>query len=193
MCGSISLDSSQETLRRFYSIEMPAREPILKSFRGYGSRATLVGIGEHTGKTAFATGHWGLDIGYPEAMRNARIEGLAENRVVGKSFMEGKRAILPADWFFERSRRGGMVQLGGRILSLAAVYTDQGFVVVTKNSWGITAYHHSRMPLILNEKSWHRWADPHEPGSSLLRDWASLVDQDPIHEVDQDRQLMETF
>jgi putative SOS response-associated peptidase YedK len=133
---------------------------------------------------------WGLVPGYYQsptsgpAPFNARIEKLATSGLYRGPFAR-RRAIVPADGFYERSHAAGRPSFyvtpgDGSPLALAALYDwwqDKAApaggwllsaTIVTHPAQGAMVPIHDREPLYLAGDLWADWLDPLTPGDAGL-------------------------
>lgn len=125
-------------------------------------------------------GHWGFlppwskDRRAAARMINARAETVATSRAYGDAFAK-RRALIPADGWYEWRREGGskqayfMTPADGSVLAFAGIWTRWGperlltFSVLTTAATERLATVHDRMPLLLPPSMWDEWltAPPH--------------------------------
>ena len=144
----------------------------------------IVRVSRRRDARVLALARWGLLPGWvrdPRAgarMINARAETVATSRAYASAFAH-RRALVPADGWFEWRREGGRRQAyfltagDGAVLALAGLWSRWSderltFSVVTTAATGALAGVHDRMPLVLPPGRWRQWlAGPADP--SLLR------------------------
>ncbi|MDR1807814.1 MAG: SOS response-associated peptidase [Propionibacteriaceae bacterium] len=136
-----------------------------------------------------AAARWGLVPAYYRSLAagptpfNARIEKLATSGLYRGAFAR-RRAIIPADGFYERSRAGArpsyyVTPRGGQVLALAGLYEwwrEPGpaggwllsATIVTQPAHGAMVPIHDREPLYLAPDLWADWLDPLTPGDPGL-------------------------
>ncbi len=107
---------------------------------------------------------------FKASMFNARSESAAE-KVSFKGPLRYKRAIVPADGFYEWKREGGVktpyyIQLsGGEPIGFAGLYDvwrDEllSCTILTTTPNELMATLHDRMPVILSPDDYDTWLDP---------------------------------
>ena len=118
-------------------------------------------------------------------MINARCETVAEKPTFAEGFAH-RRALVPADGFYEWRRRGGASvahhfrRRGGGPYAMAGLWMPPAaggatprFVILTTAANALVAPVHDRMPVILDREALDRWLDPEvttpEPLRELLR------------------------
>jgi putative SOS response-associated peptidase YedK len=150
-----------ESLAPRYNVAPTDPVPIVRMSRGRGERVLSVA-------------RWGLlpvwarDPRVGSRMINARAETVATSPAYAPAF-GGRRALVPADGWFEWRREGGRRQAyfltpaDGEVLALAGLWSrwgEQGlmtFSVVTTAAAGDLAWVHDRMPLVLPASRWSEW------------------------------------
>lgn len=95
---------------------------------------------------------------------NARSETIDEKRTFKKLF-ETQRCILPVNGYFEWKRTDGKVPFyfhvkGEELFSLAAIYGDDGFVILTTDAGKVMSPIHHREPVILDKDEEEVWLNP---------------------------------
>lgn len=142
------------------------------------------------------TARWGLVPRFASSLTsgptpfNARVEKLETSPLYRGLFQE-RRAIIPADGFYERrttDKQSFYIHpIDGTALAFAAVYEwwkpqnlpDASWVlsaaIITRDSQAHMTGIHDRQPLYLAQDLWQEWLDPHTPGDHYLT--AAVLDQ----------------
>ena len=130
--------------------------------------------------------HWAKDPSVGNRMINVRSESAAEKPAF-KTALKSRRALMPADGWYEWRREGKqkqpffMTTTDGSSLALAAIWStwrpkdadpDEPplvtCAVLTTEAVGPLAEIHDRMPLVLQPEVWQRWLDPDRDDVSEL-------------------------
>jgi putative SOS response-associated peptidase YedK len=145
----------------------------------------LVRMSRRRGERVLSVASWGLlpawarDPRVGSRMINARAETVATARAYAAAFA-GRRALVPADGWFEWRRDGRRRQAyfltpaDGEVLALAGLWSRWGepglltFSVVTTAAAGDLEWVHDRMPLVLPASRWREWLTG-EGSPALLR------------------------
>lgn len=179
MCGRFFLSrSGHEIAQHFALAEEPLLSPryniapgqpvpVVHATRGEGGRRTLEQM------------HWGFVPRFAESERagrrpiNARAESVATSALFRDAFAH-RRALVPADGFFEwqhrgRSARPFAVRLrGGSLFAMAAIWERwsggdaplDSCAIVTTDANAAVAAIHDRMPAIVRPEHYALWLDP---------------------------------
>jgi putative SOS response-associated peptidase YedK len=138
---------------------------------------------------------WAKDPSVGSRMINARMETVAEKPAYRRAF-EKRRAILPADGYFEWYATDALTKAGkprkqpyfirpadGGLLAMAGLYeiwrdptkaddADDRFrwtcTVITTDAEDDLGHIHDRMPLMVERDRWADWLDPTAPQDQLL-------------------------
>lgn len=168
-------DPELGTLAPRYNLAPTDPAPVVRMSRGRGRRVLSVG---RWGLLP----HWARDRRAAARMINARAETVQTTPAYAAAFAT-RRALVPADGWYEWQRRDGARQAyfltprDGSVLALAGLWSRWGdhgqltFSVVTTAAAGDLAGVHARMPLILAPEHWDRWltGDAHRETARLLR------------------------
>jgi putative SOS response-associated peptidase YedK len=148
----------------------------------------VVRMSQRRGARVLATARWGLvphwagDTRRAASMINARSETVATSPAFAPSFAK-RRCLVPADGWFEWTRRGPgkqahfMTPVDGSVLAFAGLWAawgrgdDEPLItcsVLTTAAVGDLASVHDRMPLILPADRWEPWLAGGGDGASLL-------------------------
>ncbi|TFE23378.1 SOS response-associated peptidase [Cohnella luojiensis] len=195
MCGRYTIVVSMEELMLRYLSELPTNR--------YSPRYNVAPMQNvtaviHDGeKNKLGELRWGLvpswasDEKIGSKMINARAETILE-KASFKNLIRRKRAIIPADGFYEWKQHGGKKQpmritmRDGAIFSMAALYDSwmapdgrklSTFTIITTTPNSLMADIHDRMPVILqpeDEASWlNRDNDDVKQLTGLLRPYSA--------------------
>lgn len=105
---------------------------------------------------------------------NAQSETVLGKHTFAKMFRES-RCLIPASFFYEWKRTKDGKQpyaftLGNeKMFSLAGIYNDEGFVILTTAPSEVMKDIHNRQPLILYEEDENLWLNP-DTDPDLLKD-----------------------
>jgi len=187
MCGRYTLSSSGDTLADVLGLD---KAPDLEARYNIAPGQLAPVCLETASGRRCETMLWGLEAreagGRP--LINARSETAADKPTFSGSFA-GRRALVPADGFFEWQRLGGgrvahyFRLREGRPFAMAGLWmpgppTPGGaadpepdrFVILTTAANDRVGRIHDRMPVILDPESHARWLDPDVVESDRLRD-----------------------
>lgn len=190
MCGRYASKNSAEDLaERFHATgRLPRLSPSWNI--APSQEAPVIRRHPQTGERRLDLLRWGLLPHWtkdPKSARrpiNARAETIASSTFFRDAFA-ARRAIVPADAFYEWKREGDQKQpfaaarADGDILAMAGLWEGwrgpegeivRSFVIVTTPANAEMAEVHDRMPAILEPADWKAWleGDP-EAASALLR------------------------
>ncbi len=173
MCGRYTL--STKDFSKHYGVEQGAFE-FSPSYNIAPTQSVPVVL-EQEGERMVQAAQWGLlpswvkdRQAFKASMFNARSESVAE-KASFKGPLRYKRAIVPADGFYEWKREGGAktpyyIQLsGGEPIGFAGLYDvwrDEvlSCTILTTTPNELMATLHDRMPVILSPDDYERWLDP---------------------------------
>jgi putative SOS response-associated peptidase YedK len=168
-------DPDLPALRPRYNLAPTDPAPVVRTSRRRDGRVLSVG---RWGLLP----HWARDRRAAARMINARAETVQTTPAYAAAFAS-RRALVPADGWYEWQRRDGARQAyfltarNGSVLALAGLWSRWGdhglltFSVVTTAAAGDLAAVHDRMPLVLAPDDWDRWLTGAATGAaaSLLR------------------------
>ena len=186
MCGRFGQFSPAETLAVEFGLESPpefgARYNIAP-----GQPAAVVRLSGHGEGRELARLQWGLvpswakDPHMGNRLINARIESAAEKPAFRSAFQR-RRALAPADVFYEWDRRKGGKKnqpyayrlQSGRPMALAALWeywesadgAFETFTILTTSANDLIQSIHDRMPVILPPEAYEAWLRE-EPDNGL--------------------------
>lgn len=192
MCGRFALRWQIEELARLFGagiIEMNQFAP------NYNVAPTTVvpAVITEEGERAIVGLTWGFTPRWAKALRdgprpiNARRETVATSGMFRNAFFR-RRAIVPADGFFEWKREGSSKQpffihrSDGNVMAMAGIWeqwTDpegnletplHSCAIITTTANEEMANLHDRMPVILEPEDWDRWLDPEITDAEPLED-----------------------
>ncbi|MEZ4521185.1 MAG: SOS response-associated peptidase [Thermomicrobiales bacterium] len=192
MCGRFAVIRQLDELARLFEaglIRMDSFEP------NYNVAPTTVvpavitedGNRELTGLTWGFTPRWAKSLKDGPRPINARRETVATNGMFRNAFSR-RRAIIPADGFFEWKREASGKQpfyihrADGNVMAFAGIWehwTDpegkletplDSCAIITTRSNDEMAEIHDRMPVILEPEDWDRWLDPDLSDAESLED-----------------------
>ncbi|TVY01381.1 SOS response-associated peptidase [Cohnella terricola] len=178
MCGRYTITITLEELMLRYLTEEPMGSYPMPRYNVAPMQNVLAVV--HNGKkNRLGELRWGLvpswasDDKIGSKMINARAETLLE-RSSFKSLVRRKRAIVPADGFYEWKKQGNLKQpmrmtmKGGGIFSMAALYDTwlspdgrkiSTCTIITTTPNSLMADIHDRMPVILRPEDEAEWLD----------------------------------
>jgi putative SOS response-associated peptidase YedK len=112
---------------------------------------------------------------------NAKSETVREKKMFSKPF-DGQRCVIPSTGFYEWRAADGLKEkfrfnaAGSKMLYMAGVFSDGGFVILTRAANEFVSDVHNRMPVVLYKNELARWlADVDFAESILKRDSVALV------------------
>lgn len=197
MCGRYTLTTKD--FRKHFGAEQGTLE-FSPSYNVAPTQAVPV-ILNLSGARTVTPARWGLipswtrDIAHMKAnLFNARSETASE-KASFKGPLRYKRAIIPADGFYEWKRDGShktpyYIQLaGGEPIGFAGlydVYKDEllSCTILTTSPNDLMATLHDRMPVILSPTDYDRWLDPTvtdpDEVQDLLRPYAGEMQAYPV-------------
>ena len=126
---------------------------------------------------------WAKDTKMAYSTINARSETAASKPAFRDAFKK-RRALVPADGFFEWRRDGKekqpyLIRLkGGALFAFAGLWSTwrspegddiTSYTIMTTEPNELCAQIHNRMPVILPRFNHERWLDPDEEGADLLK------------------------
>ncbi|MCL6096290.1 MAG: SOS response-associated peptidase [Patescibacteria group bacterium] len=103
---------------------------------------------------------------------NAKSETVSQLRTFKTMFKEG-RCLVPASFFFEWQKQEDLKQpfciklKNTDVFSLAGLYNNEGFVILTTKPNKLMSPIHNRMPVILNKEDEDIWLDQESEEGSL--------------------------
>lgn len=162
MCGRFSLDTDINDLLLRYNIvekliDFKPREEV------FPSQICPVILNDRENKIVEMK--WGFKTSFSKNLIiNARSETVHEKTTFKESFFS-RRCIIPATSYYEWEvvdskkvkRRIGLK--GISIISLAGIYNNGEFTILTTNAHKDIEYIHNRMPVIINEGYEEIWLD----------------------------------
>ena len=186
MCGRFSLDTDINDLFLRYSIiekliDFKPREEV------FPSQICPVVLNDRENKIVEMK--WGFKTSFSKNLIiNARSETVYEKPTFKESFLS-RRCIIPATNYYEWEvvdnkkvkRRIGLK--GISIISLAGIYNNGNFTILTTNAHRDIEYVHNRMPVIIPMKSEAIWLDNNIKDISLLKQMLKPVDLEYIVEL----------
>ncbi|MCQ1531377.1 SOS response-associated peptidase [Lutispora saccharofermentans] len=162
MCGRFLLKSGLENLAARYNADYS--EDLYKSGEIFPSENALAVV-KSDGRIRLLPMKWGFPMsGNKRLIINARIE-TADKKPMFKFALMKRRCLIPANAFFEwKAGQGNKVKhLIGKneeeIFSMAAIYDEGTFVILTMDSSEKMKSIHERMPLILTREEENIWLD----------------------------------
>lgn len=188
MCGRFAFHSPRELTQQLFGIEgsMPLFEPRWNVPPGTDIPVVRIAA---DGSRECALLRWGLvpswakERSIGQRLNNARAETLTEKPAFRTAFRR-RRCLIPADGYYEwRIVTGGkqpyyVTGANGQPFALAGLWerwTDPASgevldtcVVITRESGGVIAEIHSRMPVIVPPAAYALWLDPATEASAAL-------------------------
>ncbi|MDQ7006867.1 MAG: SOS response-associated peptidase [Acidobacteriota bacterium] len=178
MCGRFVQSSSARLLARLLGLDPPAH--LAPRYNLAPTETAAVILWEETGP-AFAHLRWGWPAGgeRPRILHQARAETVARLPAFRQALAR-RRALVPADGFYEWSGRRGRRQpwwihppRPGTSLCFAAIWADRpgsggSFALLTRPAAGPLRRLHHRMPLILPTSRLNAWINPRSDPQALV-------------------------
>lgn len=188
MCGRyVSVSAPEELAEHFEADEINAES--LGERYNVAPTLDVYALVEADGSRRLGTLRWGFVPYWASSLKdtpapiNARVEGVADSRMFGRSFRK-RRCIVPADGFYEwRERESSSRKQPYYIhdpedepLAFAGLWTAwrepeesesepiYSCAIITTEANGPVRRLHPRMPVMLPRRLWHDWltADPDE-------------------------------
>ncbi|MBT8166540.1 MAG: SOS response-associated peptidase [Acidimicrobiia bacterium] len=189
MCGRFVQSASADDYARYFGADIVKTERIEANYNVAPTDRVLA-VAEHDGDRilgSFGWGlvpHWSKDRGQAARFINARAETVAEKPAFRDSFRT-KRCLIPADGFYEWTRRGDLkiphlIFIGTHApMALAGVWaswkdpaTDEWVrtcSIITTRPNDFMRPIHDRMPALLPEPTWDVWLDRDNDDTEQLR------------------------
>ncbi len=104
---------------------------------------------------------------------NAKSETVSQLRTFKTMFKDG-RCLVPASFFFEWQKQEDLKQpfcikvKGTDVFSMAGLYNNEGFVIITTTPNELMQPIHNRMPVILSKEDEDVWLNPDSEESHLI-------------------------
>ena len=123
------------------------------------------------GKLILADALWGFDRSTGGLAINARSETAERTAMFRDAFRDG-RCLVPADGFLEWRREGSVNQpylfrtQAGSLFSMAGLWKEGRYVVLTRDSEGEVKDIHDRMPVIVSGDRAQQWLNEGELSES---------------------------
>jgi putative SOS response-associated peptidase YedK len=186
MCGRYSLSADPEAIAAVFGLEhVPTLAPRFNIAPTQNVPVVRVAADEPT--RALAMLHWGLIPSWSEdpsigsRMINARAETVAEKPAFRAAFRK-RRCLIVTDGFYEWMRVGGGKQPylirreDGRPFAFAGLWERwvrgaepiESCAVITTEANDLMRPIHDRMPVILDQRHFELWLDPHVESEKLL-------------------------
>jgi putative SOS response-associated peptidase YedK len=194
MCGRFAVMRQLEELARLFEAGLIRMEPYAPNFNVAPTTLVPAVINED-GERVITELSWGFTPRWAKARRdgprpiNARRETVASSGMFRNAFSR-RRAIVPADGFFEWKKEGAGKQpyfirrADGEVMAMAGIWEEWidpegnletplvSCAIITTSANDEMANLHDRMPVILEAGDWTRWLDPEitdaEPLADLL-------------------------
>ena len=182
MCGRFAVIRQLEELARLFEAGLIRMDPFAPNFNVAPTTVVPAVIAED-GERVIAGLSWSFTPRWAKALRdgprpiNARRETVASSGMFRNAFSR-RRAIIPADGFFEWRQAGSGKQpyfihrADGQVMAMAGIWerwTDpegkletplDSCAIITTSANEEMARLHDRMPVILEPEDWARWLDP---------------------------------
>ena len=191
MCGRFVVARASSELLPLFEIDTVAENLPDPSYNIAPTQQIPVIIDSlKTEQRRLESARWGLVPSFKKSLKdgptpfNARAEKLESSGMYRGAFAS-RRAIIPADGFFERRKLSDLQSFyitpaDGSMLALAGLYewwrnpADDSWVlsatIVTHPPQGRMTEVHDREPLYLDDSMRDAWLDPTEPGDGTLLD-----------------------
>jgi putative SOS response-associated peptidase YedK len=195
MCGRFAFHSPRELTQQLFALsELPAASAPRWNIAP-GTDVGVVRIAAD-GRRELVNLRWGLvpswakERAIGDRLVNARAETLAEKPAFRGAFRR-RRCLVPADGYYEwravaagkqpyyvqaqSARPFALAGLWERWMDPASGEALESFVIVTRESAGVVAEIHARMPVIVPEAAYALWLDPSADAAAAL---AALITGD---------------
>ena len=194
MCGRFAVIRQLDELARLFEAGLIRMEPFAPNYN-VAPTTVIPSVINEDGQRVVTGLTWSFTPRWAKALRdgprpiNARRETVATSGMFRDAFSR-RRAIVPADGFFEWKREGSSKQpfyvrrADGEVMAMAGIWetwTDpegnletplESCAIITTDASAEMAQLHDRMPVILEPEDWERWLDPEitdaEPLADLL-------------------------
>ena len=185
MCGRFTRKSPTKKLAEKFGV---AETPLLGESYNIAPGQAVMGIREAEGEREATLFKWGLvprwanDPAIGNKLKNARSETVTEKPSFREAFVR-RRCLIPADGFYEWSRRGGkklpyyFYMRDGEPFAIAGLWERweggdeplETCTVLTTEANELLAPYHDRMPVILKPKDYDLWLDADVRRAELLK------------------------
>ena len=189
MCGRFVQSASADDYARYFGAESIKTEDFAANYN-VAPTDPVYAVAERDERRMVGSFGWGLVPHWSKDRRsaarfiNARVETLTEKPAFRDSFRK-RRCIIPADGFYEWTRRGDLkiphyVFIGSHApMALAGLWASwkdpssgewfRSCSIVTTDPNDFMRPIHDRMPAMLPEASWDAWLDRHNDDVEELR------------------------
>ncbi len=189
MCGRFVQSASADDYARYFGADVIKTEHLDPNYN-VAPTDRVYAIAEHDDHRILGSFGWGLIPHWSKDRRqaarfiNAREETLVEKPAFRDSFRT-RRCLIPADGFFEWTRRGGrkiphLIFAGTHApMALAGLWAswkdpvggewERTCSIVTTRPNDFMRPIHDRMPAVLPEETWDAWLDRDNQDVELLR------------------------
>lgn len=189
MCGRFVQSASADDYARYFGADLVKTEHLDANYN-VAPTDPVYAVAEHGGERilgSFGWGlvpHWSKDRKQAARFINARAETLIDKPAFRESF-KGRRCIIPADGFYEWTKRGDLkiphfifveshapMALAGLWASWKDPETgewEHTCSIVTTGPNQFMAPIHDRMPALLAEPAWDAWLDRDNSDVEQLR------------------------
>jgi putative SOS response-associated peptidase YedK len=198
MCGRFVQSASADDYARYFGAESVVTESHDANYNVAPTDAVYA-IAEHDDRRMLGSFDWGLVPHWSKDRRNAarfinaRVETLVEKPAFRESFRK-RRCIIPADGFYEWTRRGDLkiphlIFIGTHApMALAGLWASwkdpstgewiRTCSIVTTEPNDFMRPIHDRMPALLPEHAWDAWLDRTNDDVEQLRSFLIAPPED---------------
>jgi putative SOS response-associated peptidase YedK len=190
MCGRYVTISTPDQLTERFDVQRVAVDSLRQVFNVAPTLQVPV-IVDRDGERTLDTMRWGFvpfwakQLGKGAQPINARVEGVAENKMFSSAFRK-RRLLLPADGFYEWQKRPNSSKKQpwyihdpqNRPLAFAGIWstwtnresgeTVESTAILTRKAAGRMSDLHHRMPVVLPGALWATWLEDSEKDAPYL-------------------------
>ncbi|HLT21357.1 MAG TPA: SOS response-associated peptidase [Thermomicrobiales bacterium] len=193
MCGRFAVIRQLEELARLFEAGLIRMEGDFAPNYNVAPSTIIPAVIEEDGQRVIVGLYWGFTPSWAKARKdgprpiNARKETVATSGMFRNAFRR-RRAIIPADGFFEWKAEGTGKQpffihrADGDVMAFAGIWERwqdptgeletplDSCAIITTNANDEMAQLHDRMPVILEPEEWDRWLDAELTDAEALAD-----------------------
>lgn len=172
MCGRFSLSNTTDIYRRF-----SLKPPLLFKHNDNCSPGQILPVITFNNSYQFNLFRWGITPYWNSLnsrnLINIRYETLVQKNTF-KEYFASNRCLVPANGFYEWAQKNGkktpyyFTPVSSSFFTFAGLYNNDSFAIITTPANEVVSPIHSRMPLILDQKSQDLWLDLETPSDRLV-------------------------